>query len=188
MRIHQLGSDSPETPMFTEMLGHLASASRTVIFPQPWQVTRMRIALLLGFGKGPGVPVLIDSHPAIIAGKWQGARPGTGRVPTEAPKRQDRERVSGTPASLQRSGVVYPGQSQQFRFIPDFDLSTVPLGVDDEVGDTPLGTIKTAQTIGRRRDPQPPSERGLGDAWILVAFIIVVGLIFVVAAWVFAGH
>ncbi len=101
MRIHQLGSDSPETPMFTEMLGHLASASRTVIFPQPWQVTRMRIALLLGFGKGPGVPVLIDSHPAIIAGKWQGARPGTGRVPTEAPKRQDRERVSGTPASLQ---------------------------------------------------------------------------------------
>ncbi len=111
MRIHQLGSDSPETPMFTEMLGHLASASRTVIFPQPWQVTRMRIALLLGFGKGPGVPVLIDSHPAIIAGKWQGARPGTGRVPTEAPKRQDRERVSGTPASLQRSSVVYPGQS-----------------------------------------------------------------------------
>jgi hypothetical protein len=72
--------------------------------------------------------------------------------------------------------------------MPDFDLSTVPLGVDDEVGDTPLGTIKTAQTIGRRRDPQPPSERGLGDAWILVAFIIVVGLIFVVAAWVFAGR
>jgi hypothetical protein len=63
-----------------------------------------------------------------------------------------------------------------------------PSGVDDEVGDTPLGTIKTAQTIGRRRNPQSPSERGLGDAWILVAFIIVVGLIFVVATWVFAGH
>jgi hypothetical protein len=149
----------------------------------------MRIALLLGFGKGPSVPVLIDSHPAIIAGngREQDLELAGCRLKPRKGKTESEFREHPHPSSV-RVSYILASRPTVSRFMPDFDLSTVPLGVDDEVGDTPLGTIKTAQTIGRRRDPQPPSERGLGDAWILVAFIIVVGLIFVVAAWVFAGH
>ncbi len=35
--------------------------------------------------------------------------------------------------------------------------------------------------------PLPQPEQGVGDAWILIAFIVALGLIFVVAAWVLAG-
>jgi hypothetical protein len=76
---------------------------------------------------------------------------------------------------------------QRFRFMPDFDPSSVPLGVDEEVGDTPPGTIRAARQTERSRHPQQQPEQGLGDAWILIGFIVVLGLIFVVAAWVLAG-
>jgi hypothetical protein len=68
--------------------------------------------------------------------------------------------------------------------MPDFDPSSVPMGVDEEVGGTPPATIRAARKIERRGRPQPQPEQGLGDAWILIGFIIVLGLIFVVAAWV----
>jgi hypothetical protein len=71
--------------------------------------------------------------------------------------------------------------------MPDFDPASVPLGVDEEVGSTPPGTISAARKIERRRHPQQQAEHGLGDAWILIGFIVVLGLIFVVAAWVLAG-
>jgi hypothetical protein len=71
--------------------------------------------------------------------------------------------------------------------MPDFDPSSVPMGVDEEVGDTPPGTISAARKIERRRHPLPQLEQGLGDAWILIAFIVALGLIFVVAAWVLAS-
>ena len=71
--------------------------------------------------------------------------------------------------------------------MPDFDPSSVPMGVDEEVGDTPPGTISAARKIERRLHPLPQLEQGLGDAWILIAFIVALGLIFVVAAWVLAS-
>src|SRR5712691_5255953 len=64
---------------------------------------------------------------------------------------------------------------QYFPFMPDFDPSSVPMGVDEEVGDTPPGTISAARKIERRRHPLPQLEQGLGDAWILVAFIVALG-------------
>ncbi len=76
---------------------------------------------------------------------------------------------------------------QYFPFMPDFDPSSVPMGVDEEVGDTPASTIKAARKIERRGRPLPQLEQGVGDAWILIAFIVALGLIFVVAAWVLAG-
>jgi len=69
----------------------------------------------------------------------------------------------------------------------DFDPSSVPLGVDEEVGGTPASTIRAARKIERRHHLQPEPEQGLGDAWILIAFIVALGLIFVVAAWLLAG-
>src|SRR5713101_4813383 len=69
----------------------------------------------------------------------------------------------------------------------DFDPSSVPLGVDEEVGGTPASTIRAARKIERRGRPLPQPEQGVGDAWILIAFIVALGLIFVVAAWVLAG-
>jgi hypothetical protein len=69
----------------------------------------------------------------------------------------------------------------------DFDPCSVPMGVDEEVGGTPSGAIRAARRIERRGRPLPQSEQGVGDAWILIAFIVAVGLIFVVAAWVLAG-
>lgn len=71
--------------------------------------------------------------------------------------------------------------------MPDFDPSSVPMGVDEEVGGTPPSTIKAARKIERRGHLQAQSEEGLGDAWILIAFIVVLGLIFVVAAWLLAN-
>ncbi len=71
--------------------------------------------------------------------------------------------------------------------MPDFDPSSGSLGVDEEVGGTPASTIRAARKIERRRRPLPQPEQSLGDAWILIAFIVVVGLIFVVAAWLLAG-
>jgi hypothetical protein len=53
--------------------------------------------------------------------------------------------------------------------------------VSDSEEDEVLAQIRTDST----RLPQP--EQGMGDAWILIAFIVVLGLIFVVAAWVLAG-
>ncbi len=69
----------------------------------------------------------------------------------------------------------------------DFDPSSVPLGVDEEVGGTPASTIRAARKIERRHHLQPEPEQGLGDAWILIAFIVALGLIFVAAAWVLTG-
>ena len=69
----------------------------------------------------------------------------------------------------------------------DFNPSSVPLGVDEEVGGTPASTIRAARKIERRGRPLPQPEQGVGDAWILIAFIVALGLIFVVAAWVLAG-
>ena len=71
--------------------------------------------------------------------------------------------------------------------MPDFDPSSVPMGVDEEVGDTPASTIRAARKIEQRGRPLPQPEQGVGDAWILIAFIVALGLIFVVAAWVLAG-
>ena len=69
--------------------------------------------------------------------------------------------------------------------MPDFDPSSVPMGVGEEVGDTPPSTIRAARRIERRRHPQQQTERGgVDDAWILIEFIVVLGLIFVMAAWV----
>jgi hypothetical protein len=76
---------------------------------------------------------------------------------------------------------------QYFPFMPDFDPSSVPMGVDEEVGGTPHSTIKAARKIERRGHLQAQSEESLGDAWILIAFIVVLGLIFVVAAWLLAN-
>ena len=76
---------------------------------------------------------------------------------------------------------------QYFPFMPDFDPSSVPMGVDEEVGDTPASTIRAARKIEQRGRPLPQPEQGVGDAWILIAFIVALGLIFVVAAWVLAG-
>ncbi len=76
---------------------------------------------------------------------------------------------------------------QCFPFMPDFDPSSVPMGVDEEVGGTSPQTIRAARKIERRGRPQPQSEQGLGDAWILIAFIVALGLISVVAVWVLAG-
>ena len=76
---------------------------------------------------------------------------------------------------------------QYFPFMPDFDPSSVPMGVDEEVGGTPASTIRAARKIERRGRPLPQPEQGVGDAWILIAFIVALGLIFVVAAWVLAG-
>jgi hypothetical protein len=50
--------------------------------------------------------------------------------------------------------------------MPDFDPSSVPMGVDEEVG-TPAGTIRAARKIERRPHPQPQPEPGLGDARLL---------------------
>ncbi len=61
-----------------------------------------------------------------------------------------------------------------------FNPSSVPMGVDEEVGGTPPGTIRAARKIERRGRPQPQVQQGLGDAWILIGFIVAVGLIFVV--------
>jgi hypothetical protein len=61
------------------------------------------------------------------------------------------------------------------------------MGVDEEVGGTFPQTLRGARTIERRGRPQPQSEQALDDAWILIAFIIALGLIFVVVAWVLAG-
>jgi hypothetical protein len=46
--------------------------------------------------------------------------------------------------------------------MPDFDPSSVPMGVDEEVG-----TIRAARKIERRPHPQPQPEPGLGDARLL---------------------
>jgi ABC-type amino acid transport system permease subunit len=67
--------------------------------------------------------------------------------------------------------------------MPDFDPSSVPMGVDGEVGGTPASTIRAARKIERRGRPLPQPVQGVGDAWILIAFIVALGLIFVVAAW-----
>jgi hypothetical protein len=71
--------------------------------------------------------------------------------------------------------------------MPGLDPSSVPMGVDEEVGGTPASTIRAARKIERRGRPLPQPEQGVGDAWILIAFIVTLGLIFVVAAWVLAG-
>src|SRR5258708_34025066 len=76
---------------------------------------------------------------------------------------------------------------QYFPFMLDFDPSSVPMGVEAEVGGTPASTIRAARKIERRGRPLPQPEQGVGDAWILIAFIVALGLIFVVAAWVLAG-
>jgi hypothetical protein len=70
--------------------------------------------------------------------------------------------------------------------MPDFDLSSDPLGVDEEVGGTPSSTIRAARRVEQRGHPQQQPEQGLGDAWILTGFIVALGLIFVMAAWVLA--
>ncbi len=57
--------------------------------------------------------------------------------------------------------------------------SSVPTGVDEEVGGTPPETIRAARKIERRGRPLPQPEQGVGDAWILIAFIVALGLIFV---------
>ena len=49
--------------------------------------------------------------------------------------------------------------------MPDFDLSSVPLGVDEEVGGTPASTIRAARRIEQRRHPQQQPEQGLGELW-----------------------
>ena len=72
--------------------------------------------------------------------------------------------------------------------MPHFDPSSVPMGVDEEVGDTPPSTIRAARKIERRRDPHQQPEQGLGDAWILIEFIIVLALIFVMAVWVLGAR
>ncbi len=63
------------------------------------------------------------------------------------------------------------------------------MGVDEEVGDTPPSIIRAARGIERRRHHQQQTERGgVGDAWILIEFIVVLGLIFVMAAWIMGAR
>jgi hypothetical protein len=62
--------------------------------------------------------------------------------------------------------------------------SPVATGLNPQDAKAILG-IPVGDVLDERRGrPLPQLEQGVGDAWILIAFIVVLGLIFVVAAWV----
>jgi len=54
------------------------------------------------------------------------------------------------------------------------DPASAPLGTDEEAAGTPLapGDVDAARRVERRGLQQPQPDAGLGDAWILVGFIL----------------
>jgi hypothetical protein len=68
--------------------------------------------------------------------------------------------------------------------VPAPDPAAAPLGTDDEAGGSSPSPDAVAQSrrIEISRAPEVRPRRGLGHAWILVAFIILFGAAFIVWA------
>jgi hypothetical protein len=67
--------------------------------------------------------------------------------------------------------------------VPGSDPSAAPLGADDEAAGRPPARHRVAQTRFREiaRPHAPGDHRGLGHAWILVAFTLVLAA--AIVAW-----
>lgn len=68
------------------------------------------------------------------------------------------------------------------------DPAAAPLGTDEEAAGTPVdpAIISKAREVERRVSRAAAPERGLGAAWILVAFVSLAAAVAVVLGYVFA--
>ncbi len=71
--------------------------------------------------------------------------------------------------------------------VPWPDPASVPLGTDDEAAGTSLSrdAIRAARESERQGPSHAPPEQGLGHAWILIGFILV--LLAAVLIWAIAA-
>jgi hypothetical protein len=71
--------------------------------------------------------------------------------------------------------------------VPWPDPASVPLGTDDEAAGTSLSrdAIRTARESEQQGPSHAPPEQGLGHAWILIGFILV--LLAGVLVWAIAA-
>jgi hypothetical protein len=67
--------------------------------------------------------------------------------------------------------------------VPASDPAAAPLGADEEAAGTPVSADAVALARGRERSgPAMPAQRsGPGYAWIVLAIIVIMGVVFVAA-------